>query len=115
MLTDLENDSFTVRDKAEKELANRGATIEPALRKALEGKPDLEKRQRIEAVLEKITTTSGEHLRALRALEALENINTPEARRLLKALSHGVSQAWLTEEAATVYKRAEQSSHTAPE
>jgi RNA polymerase sigma factor (sigma-70 family) len=83
LLADLDDEAFAVRQKAETELEKMGDAIEPALRKALEGKPPLEVRRRIEKLLEKITAVSGERLRTLRALEALEQMNTPEARRLI--------------------------------
>lgn len=111
LLADLEDDAFAVREKAEKELAKMGPWIAPALRKVLEGKPSLEARRRIETVLEKITAVgSAERLQTLRALEAIEHMNTPQARRLLEALANGAPHAWLTEEARAICKRlAEQS------
>jgi hypothetical protein len=98
-LADLDDEAFAVRQKAETELEKMGDVIEPALRKALERKPSLEARRRIEKLLEKITAVSGERLRTLRALEALEQMNTPEARRLIDALATGEPSAWLTEQA----------------
>ena len=98
LLADLDKESFTARQRAEMELEKMGPAIEPALRKALEGK-SLEVRRRIEKVLEKVVGWSGERLRTLRAPEAIEHMNTPEARRLLESLSSGMPRAWLTEEA----------------
>ena len=86
-LADLDDETFAVRQKAEADLEKMGDAIEPALRKALGGKPPLEVRRRIEKLLEKITAVSGERLRTLRALEALEHMNTPEARRCRLRLS----------------------------
>jgi hypothetical protein len=105
LLADLDNESFTARQKAESELEKMGPAIELALRKALEGKPSLEVRRRIEKVLEKVDDKSNERLRTLRALEALEHMNTPEARRLLESLASGTPRAWLTEEARKSRKR----------
>jgi RNA polymerase sigma factor (sigma-70 family) len=115
LLADFDNDAFAVRDKAENELTKMGAAVESALQKALEGKPALETRRRIEAVLEKITPAAGARVRALRTLEVIEHINTAEARRLLETLAHGAPRAWLTEEAAACCKRWAESSRTAPE
>ena len=49
-MADLDNESFTARQQAESELEKMGPAIEPALRKALEGKSSLEVRRRIEKV-----------------------------------------------------------------
>jgi RNA polymerase sigma factor (sigma-70 family) len=50
---------------------------------------------------------NADKLRALRALEVLEQTATPEARRVLQDLAQGAKGAWLTGEAqATVYRLA---------
>ncbi|HEY7154651.1 MAG TPA: sigma-70 family RNA polymerase sigma factor [Gemmataceae bacterium] len=105
LLADLDKESFTTRQQAEMELEKMGPAVEPALRKALEGKPSLEVRRRIEKVLEKVDDKSNERLRTLRALEAIEHMNTPEARRLLESLANGTPRAWLTEEARKIRQR----------
>jgi RNA polymerase sigma factor (sigma-70 family) len=105
LLADLDKESFPARQRAEMELEEMGPAIESALRKALKGKPQLEVRRRIETVLEKVAGWSGERLRTLRALEAIEYMNTPEARRLLESLANGTPHAWLTEEARKIRQR----------
>jgi hypothetical protein len=105
LLADLDHEAFAVRQQAEAELEKMGAAIEPALRRALEGKPSLEVRRRIEKVLEKVAGLTGERLRAIRALAALEHMHTPEARRLLDSLADGDPRAWLTQEARAVRTR----------
>jgi RNA polymerase sigma factor (sigma-70 family) len=107
LLVDLDQEAFAVRQQAEGELEKLGASIEPALRKALEGKPSLEVRRRIEKVLEKVAGLTGERLRTIRALAAIEHMHTPEARRLLDALAEGDPRAWLTQEAKVIRKRLE--------
>jgi WD40 repeat protein len=110
LIEDLDDERFIVREKAERELAKMGSLVEPALRQALEAKPSLEMRRRIEMVLEKTAGWSGERLRALRALEAIEHMNTPEARQLVEALANGEPHAWLSGEARAIRRRlAEQS------
>jgi RNA polymerase sigma factor (sigma-70 family) len=99
LLAKLDDEMFAVRQRAEAELEQMGASIEPALRQALERKPLLEVRRRIEKVLEKVAGSTGERLRLLRALEAIEQMDTPEARRLLDKLASGDPRAWMTQEA----------------
>jgi hypothetical protein len=105
LLADLDDERFSVRQKAEAELEKMGPSIEPALRKALEGKPPLEARRRIEKVLETVAGWAGERLRALRALEAIEYMNAPKTRRLIEELAGGEAHAWLTREAKAVRAR----------
>jgi hypothetical protein len=97
LLAALDSDQFAERDKAMTELEKLGLGVEPALRTALNAKPSLEVRRRIETILEKLA--GGPRLRFLRALEILENLATPEARQLLEAMSHGPAELWPTQEA----------------
>ena len=99
LLAKLDDEAFAVRQRAEAELEKMGESIEQMLRKALEGKPSLEVRRRIEKVLEKVAGWTGERLRIFRALEAIEHMDTPEARGLLDLLASGDPGAWLTQEA----------------
>jgi hypothetical protein len=73
----------------------------PALRQALAEKPSLEKRQRIERLIEKPhgPITRPETLRALRAVAVLQDIATPEAKQMLATLAQGAPEARLTQEA----------------
>jgi WD40 repeat protein len=100
-LTDLESDQFTVREKAQGELAKLGDLAEPALRRTLENKPTLEVRRRVQVLLERLRgpVTRPEMLQALRSAAVLEDIGTPEARRLLQELAKGAPEARLTREA----------------
>jgi WD40 repeat protein len=97
LLAALDSDQFAERDKAMTELEALGLGVDPALREALSAKPSLEVRQRIEAVLEKLT--GGPRWRFLRALEVLEHIATEEARQVLETLSKGTAELWPTQEA----------------
>jgi RNA polymerase sigma factor (sigma-70 family) len=101
LLTDLESEQFAVREKAQADLEELGELAEPALRQALEGQPALEMRRRVQAVLERLRgpVTRPQTRRALRAVAVLENIATPEARRLLEELAAGAPAARLTREA----------------
>jgi hypothetical protein len=107
LLADLESEQFAVREKAQTELQELGDLAEPALRQALEGKPSLELRRRVQAVLEHLRgpVTQPEMLRSLRAVAVLEDIATPEARRLLEELAAGAAEARLTREAKAALRR----------
>ena len=95
---------FTVRDKASRELRKLSETAEPAMRKVLDGKPSVELRRRVEALLELQADWLPEDLRALRAIEALEHMDGPDAEKLLKALAAGSPDARLTREAKASLK-----------
>jgi hypothetical protein len=107
-IKDLDSDNFTRRQQATAELAKLGCLAEPALKKALEDRPSLEAKKRIEGLLDKLPTeepTSGEELRGLRAVELLERLAQPEADGLLQALSEGAGGARLTREARAALER----------
>jgi WD40 repeat protein len=108
LIAQLDDEDFEVREKATKELAALGGQAEGALRRALKATPSAEVTRRIEELLKKQTggtVVSGERLAQGRALEVLEDLNTPEARKVLEALSKGPADAWLTTEAQSVLKR----------
>jgi RNA polymerase sigma factor (sigma-70 family) len=109
LVADLDSDEYAVREKASGALKQMGEAAVPACRKALAGRPSAEMRQRLEKVLEREErgqwSPSGERLRQLRALEALELAGSDEARRLLEELAGGMPGAWLTEEAKAALKR----------
>lgn len=103
LLVALDSEQFAERDKAMAELEKLGLAVEPALRAALNAKPSLEVRRRIETVLEKLA--SGPRLRFLRAMEILENIAAPEARQVLEIMSQGPTELWPTHEARASVRR----------
>jgi hypothetical protein len=105
LLADLDSDAFAVRDRATRELQEMGEAALPALRKALTGRPPLDRRRRAERLLERLTGWSPEQLYALRAVEVLEQIGSPEARQLLEALAAGLPEARLTREAKASLQR----------
>lgn len=107
-LAALDSAEFVERERAMEELAKRGGTVAAELRKTLTQKPTLEVRRRIELLLEKLEgLPQGRELQALRALEVLEQIGTPEARALLRKLSRGATGARLTQEAGEALARSE--------
>ena len=113
LLNDLDSDRFDTREQAVRELEKLGELAEPALRRVLQDKPTLEQRRRIEPILSKLESRvpSGETLRSLRAVRAVEHIGTPEARRLLGELTSGADAAMLTRAAREAEKRLSRQSH----
>jgi WD40 repeat protein len=98
---------FDERERASAQLDAFGDSIVAGLRERLAGVHALEGRRRIERLLKKHDPAqlSARALRELRAVEILEEIGTPQARRLLQALSQGAPQARLTREAQAAVKR----------
>jgi len=90
---DLDHDQFEVREAATKGLGTMGDAAEPFLREAMAAGPSPEVAQRVEMLLRMIPSSAvdSETLRALRALEVMERIGTPEARAVLENVSAGVS------------------------
>jgi hypothetical protein len=109
LIADLGSDQFAAREKATKELEAAGELAEPLLQKALEAKPDLEMRRRVERLLEKLKRDEWEpsldRLRTLRALEVLERIGTSEAKQVLRGLAQGAPEARLTRDAQAALQR----------
>jgi hypothetical protein len=119
LIADLDSDRFAVREEATAGLENLGELAEPALARALEGGPAPEARRRIEWLRERIAeqrgrTPAAEPLRALRGVELLEQIGTPEARTVLGALARGTSEARLTREAKGALERLDRRPAPAP-
>jgi dipeptidyl aminopeptidase/acylaminoacyl peptidase len=106
-IADLDDDEFTVRDKATAELEKLGDLAEPALRKALEEMPSPEVTQRVNQLLAKLhgQATSGTWIQKLRAIEVLEHIGTAQAKQVLEVLQKGSPEAKLTQEAKAALAR----------
>jgi hypothetical protein len=103
LLDELGDDRFAVREAAEQELEKRGEDAMFLLRPGARN-PDysLEARRRVRRIMERVEVhgwPAGETLRSLWAVELLEHLATPTARRLLERLGHGAPDAWLTQEA----------------
>jgi hypothetical protein len=107
LIADLDSDRFAVREMASAELAKLGDAAETALQNVLTGAPTAEKRRRAEALLAKIAEPSGDRLQSLRALEILERLASPEARKLLKTLSTGAADSAQTKDAENSLRRLE--------
>jgi hypothetical protein len=101
LLGALDDEKFEVREAATKELSALGDRAAPLLRKALAGNPSAEARRRLGELLSRLEGAgpSAETAREIRAVEALEAIGTPEARRLIDGFAAGPSGVRLTDEA----------------
>ncbi len=107
LIDDLESQQFPVRSAANKELEDLGELAAGALRQALAKNPSLELSRRAQALLDKLRgpITRPEVLRAVRAAAVLEDIASPEARKLLEGLAQGAPETRLTLEAQAALQR----------
>ena len=112
LIADLDSDKFAVRSNAMRELQELGEIPESDYRKALAARPSLEVRQRLDELLNKLRNLSPDRLRLVRAVEALELADTPEARRFLAALASGAPDARLTKDAKAASERLSRTAST---
>ncbi|MFO0964394.1 MAG: WD40 repeat domain-containing protein [Gemmataceae bacterium] len=102
LIRQLHASSFSMREKAQADLAALGDAIAPLLSAALKD-PDLplEARRRVERLLTRLAPAAltPSRLQALRGMEALHWIATPSARSQLEDLADGLPEHWITEEA----------------
>jgi WD40 repeat protein len=106
-MVNLDDQVFTVRDQAMKDLKDVVHTFGPLIKTRQEKEPAGEIRNRLTFLLKQ---TAGEPLpaslvRELRALAILEQIATAEAVQLLTDLANGAPQARLTNEARDANER----------
>jgi WD40 repeat protein len=111
LVADLNSPDYAVRNKASAQLIQLAELAEPALVKAQKDQPSLELRRRVDDILKLLADSrakpSGDRLRGWRAVEILEQIDTPGARQLLQTLSRGAAGAVLTREAEASLARLE--------
>jgi hypothetical protein len=112
LFKDLDSEDFAVRDEARRRLEKVGEEAEPAVRKVLGGQPSPEVRRRLGQWLE--NREGSERLRALRAVELVERLDTPGARQFLEALARGMPEARLTGDARAALDRLNRRPTTAP-
>jgi RNA polymerase sigma factor (sigma-70 family) len=106
----LDAEDFATREKAAERLRGLGSKAEPALRRALEGTLSLEMRLRVRRLLEPFDLArpvDENDLRDVRAVQVLELIGNPSARRLLKELAGGEKGVRLTRYASEALARLE--------
>jgi hypothetical protein len=112
LIADLDDDRFDVRERATQELEKLGEAVAAPLRRALAGKPSLEMQRRLQELVDRLdhTEVAPEQLQTLRALQVLERINTPEARRVVEQLARGAAETALTQEAQAILQRLDKGS-----
>jgi hypothetical protein len=103
LIEDLDSRRFSVRQFATQELERMEESAAPSLRQALAGRPSAEMGRRIERILalqktHRLHPLPGQ-LRQARAVEVLEQIGNPAARKVLAALAQGAPEALLTRDA----------------
>src|SRR5205807_1530086 len=97
-----------IRQQATIELEKLGKLAVRALRESLKEQLSVETRRRVEDLLDKATGRvglTGDRLRALRVVEALEKIGTPDARQVLERLATGGAGALQTQAAQEALER----------
>jgi WD40 repeat protein len=108
LLDDLDSDRFDVRQRGSEGLEELGHAALPLLRRALkEDQRSAEVRHRLGELLDKLdgALLPPPELRAVRAVEVLERIGSPEARRLLDRLAKGAEGVPRTEDARAAGRR----------
>ncbi len=107
LLKDLDSDEFEARERATDELATLGQAAGRTLNEAFKQKISAEKRQRLKELLAKLESNepAPEVLRAVRAVEVLEMIGSPEARKVVAALAAGAKDFELTVQAKAALGR----------
>jgi hypothetical protein len=109
LIAQLDDEQFRIRQKATTELLQIGERALPMLDKALAGSPSLETGRRLNGLRTRVSSAvlKGDRLQAFRAVEVLENIKTPDARRVLQTLAGGAPAAMLTTQAQAALARLE--------
>jgi WD40 repeat protein len=97
LLARLDSRQFAERERSMRELERLGLSAEVALLKARADRPSLEVRQRLDRLLERLDGPSK--WQALRGLEVLEWLGTPDVRAALRELAEGDDPSTLTRQA----------------
>jgi WD40 repeat protein len=105
-IADLDSDAFERREAASADLAALGDQARAAMQAVLQANPSVELRRRAETLLaDSGIARSAETRRALRAVEMLERVGSPEARQILEALGQGAPDARQTREVKAALAR----------
>jgi WD40 repeat protein len=115
LIAQLDAEEFQEREDATASLIRAGKAAEGAVKKALDGKPSAEAKQRLEFILTKMSGKLGpdiEEVLQVRGVELLERVGTAEARKVLEELAKG-GESRLTQEAKAALGRLEGLQHKA--
>lgn len=107
LIRDLGDEQFETRRHAHAQLSELEDIAEAALRAGLRASDTLEARRRIEELLARIDQLSPERKAQLRAIEALEHMQTAAATALLRDLAAGAPAASVTRAADEAVQRLE--------
>lgn len=107
LLRDLDSTRFAVRTAAMRQLTDLGEQADGALRTALQGSLSLERRRRVETLLEERRRRpyAPAELQRQRSVQVLEWIGSAEARRLLERLAGGTAAVAHVREARASLRR----------
>jgi len=110
LVADLASEEFATRERASRDLAKAGEAAEGALYDALATKPPLEVRKRVDSLLDRISQRplQSDERRISRAIAALEELKSPEARQALQKLRGPHPRCRLGEEAQAALHRLDQ-------
>jgi hypothetical protein len=116
LIEKLDDGRFSIRQQASQELEKLGELAGPALERTLKTKTTPEVRRQAQALLDlaEAQHLSSEGLRTLRAVEVLERVGNPEARRVLQSLARGAAGGTVTQEARAALKRMDKRQPTSP-
>ncbi|MFO0841799.1 MAG: PQQ-binding-like beta-propeller repeat protein [Gemmataceae bacterium] len=110
-IRELDSDVYRVREAATRELGRLGVRALPPLQQALANPPSLEVKKRAQRLVARLDPTElpPEELVALRGVQALEYMATPEARQVLEQLARGQAGDRVGDEAGQAVARLRQS------
>jgi len=105
-IADLDAEAFETRERAWHELARLGEAAVPALEAARRANPGPDLKRRLDALLDdRLGPPHPDRLRALRAIEVLEDVATRPARAILQSLATGAPDAEETRQAKAALGR----------
>jgi hypothetical protein len=109
-IVDLNDNKFSVRERASAALGSYGRWIEGVLTEAAKNPPSDEVRRRVDRLLAALkgkdaVSLDQERLRARRVIEVLEQADTPAARELLANMAREAAEEDLRETAAGALAR----------
>ncbi len=106
-IDNLDSPQFELRQAASRELSGSAERAAPTLRATVRKTASVERRQRAEDLLGQLENRvkSPERLKAIRGVELMERLGTPEAFAVLKWLATGAEDANLTADAKSAIGR----------